>query len=167
MKINRRITNGYFNHALKKYEKLIYLLCYRVGENQHQIEELKSQGVVELLKCLICYDGRAAFSTFLYSRLFGVFRHMRDYDRRPKRIGLVSLDTIMDLSETNEDFDTSMSAEEGLSCLNDEERDVITQLFWDHKTMRDIAEDNGTAPSTVFHAKHRALDRMRQHFLIR
>ena len=65
MEIQRRITQPYFNLARHQYAPLIHKLAFRIGISQENIDELKTQGVKELLKCMICYNKSGSFMTFL------------------------------------------------------------------------------------------------------
>ena len=162
MKRQRRITKAYFDLARIQYAPLINKLAFQIGTDDTQIEELKAQAEEELLKCMICYRRSGSFITFFHGRLSGVFRHMRDVEHRARRIQIMSLDAMSNIAGPNSDADTHMMIEELMACLNDEERAVITGLFFDEKTMREVSQDQGVVPSTICRIKGRAIDKMRQ-----
>lgn len=166
MKRQRRITQAYFDWARSQYAPLINKLAFQIKINNTQIEEMKAQAEEELLKCMICYMRSGSFITFFHGRISGVFRHMRDVERRARRIKIMSLDAMSNIAGPNSDADRHIMIEEFMACLNDEERAVITGLFFDEKTMREVSQDQGGVPSTICRIKDRAIDKMRQKCVI-
>ena len=100
----RRVTKSYLDFARRKYTQLINQLAYKIGGSLSIVEELQSQGTTELLKCMICYDGRSSFMTFLYGRLSGVFKHVRDVENRTKRIKKFPVESAINLIEQKHDY---------------------------------------------------------------
>lgn len=162
MKIKRRITKAYFDIARLHYAPLVQRLSVSIGVDYTQIEELKSRADEELLRCMICYDGSGSLITFFYSRLTGVFRHLRDKENRARRIRNISTDSMVKIAGPDYDMDFSMMIQECLECLDDEERDVITELFLNEKSMREVSDDRGVVASTICRIKTRAINKMRQ-----
>jgi RNA polymerase sigma factor (sigma-70 family) len=165
MEIKRRITKAYFDMARKQYSPLINILATNIGHNKTQMAEMVVVADDELLKCMICYNGDSSFITFLYSRLSGAFKHIKAAAVKHRRISTVSLDSVTEKEEPSVDMDTNMMAQDCLRCLKEDELSVITQLFFEERTMREISEDEGYAPSTICHIKARAIDKMRKHCL--
>lgn len=165
IKQQRRITQAYFDRAYCQYAPLIQKLAFQMGTSKIQVEELKVQAAEELLKCMICYCRSGSFMTFFYGRLSGVFRHMKDIERRIKRIQIMSLDSMMNIVGPDYDMDSHMIVQEYLECLSDKERDIITGLFFHEKTMREVSNDCGIVPSTICRIKIRAIDKMRQKYM--
>lgn len=161
MKIKRRITKAYFDRARSQYAPLIYKLSFMIGIDKIQAEELRVCADIELLKCMICYNRSGSFITFLYSRLIGVFRHLRDRERRFKRIRIMPIDCMSSIAGPDIDMDFNMMIQECLECLNEEEYDVITQLFFNNKTMKNISASRGVVASTIYRIKNKAIDKMR------
>ncbi len=157
----RRITHAYFNIALKQYEPMVQKMASVVGLSHSQMDECMSQARIELLKCMICYQNIGSFITFFHHRLSGAFRHMRDVEKRVKRIQTSSLEGMADTLTSEYNMDAGMMVEECLSCLTEEEHYVIVELFFNHKTVRQISSDSGIAPSTLCRVKNRAIERMR------
>ena len=162
MKLQRRVTKEYFKIACLQYAPLIHKLAFKIGVNETHIEELKSQAMVELLKCMICYSRSGSFITFFYGRLTGVFKHMRDSELRAMRVQILSPDYMANISGSNCDMNFNLIVQECMKCLNDDERYVITQLFLNERTMRDLSGDFGAVASTICRIKTRAIDKMRQ-----
>lgn len=157
----RRITKAYFEIAIKQYEPMAQRMASVVGLSYSQRDECMSQARTELLKCMICYQNVGSFITFFHHRLLGAFRHMRDVEKRAKRIQTSSMEGISDPLAREYDIDTSMMVEECLGCLTSEQRYVIVELFFNHRTMRQISSDRGIALSTLCRVKNKAIDRMR------
>lgn len=162
MIIERRITQTYFDFAYRKYTPLIHKLAFRIGDNDTQREELKSQAADELLKCMICYNGTGSFMTFFYGRLVGTFKHIRDKERKIRSRQATSLDFIADIIGPDCDIDSHMMAQECLEYLDSNERYVIVQFFFNGKTTREISDNLGSATSTIFRIKENAINKMRQ-----
>lgn len=162
MKLQRRITKVYFDLAVNKYAPLINQLAFRIGVDNTQVEEMKSQAKEELLRCMICYYRSGSFITFFYGRLSGVFRHMRDTEYRARRVQIIPLDAMSTITGPYVDVDIHILVEELMTCLSDKERDIVYGLFFEDKTMREISRDQGIVVSTIHRIKHRAMDKMRQ-----
>lgn len=162
MKQQRRITQAYFDFARYQYAPLIQKLAFEIGTDMVQIEELKVQGIQELLKCMICYSRGGSFMTFFYGRLINIFRHMRNAEYKVKRIQIIPLDSMLNIAGQDCNIDYRMMVEEFLEYLSNNERNVITELFFNKRTMREISDDLGVAPSTICHIKARAIDRMQR-----
>lgn len=161
MEIQRRITKSYFDLTHKKYMPLIQKLAFKIGMNSMQIEELKIRAIEELLKCMICYDNRCSFITFLYSRLNGIFRHIRCAEIRANRVKVMPIESMKNIPAISNAMDSHIMADEYMEYLNKDEHNVIVELFFNNKTMREIASDNGIVLSTVWHIKNRAIKKMR------
>jgi RNA polymerase sigma factor (sigma-70 family) len=159
----RRITKNYFELACKKYNPLIRKLSYKFGKSVDNVDDMMNRAMLELLKCLICYDSQyGSFMTFLYTRLAGVLRHMRDSELRSNP--LLNMRTRIDspgiLISHPEDMDTSLFIEECLQHLTTEEREVISGLFYKGKTMRELSKERGTVHSAIHRIKERAIEKM-------
>lgn len=162
MKIRRRITKAYFYRARKQYAPLVQRLAFTIGIDNTHIEELKSRADEEILKCMICYDKSGSFMTFVYFRLFGIFRHLRDIENRAKRNQSLSMESVGGIAGPEHDADRGMIIQECLDCLDVDERDVITELFFKDKTMREVSMDRGVVASTICRIKTRAIEKMKQ-----
>lgn len=162
MKIKRRITKGYFDIACKKYTPLVQKLSFSIGVDYTHVEELQARAKEEILKCLICYDGRCSFITFLYVRLQGIFRHMRDSENRARRVKIMPTEAMSNVQDKQVDEDVRMMVQECLECLNPEELDIITDLYLNEKTMREVATDRGRVASTICRIKIKAIRKMQQ-----
>lgn len=161
MKPQRRITYAYFKRALKQYEPMVQGLISRVGLGYTQSEEAKSQSRTELLKCMICYQNIGSFITLFYGRLLGAFRHMRDIEKRNRRIQTIPLEKIRDFPTGEYDIDIGMTVEECLGFLDEEEHYVVTELFFHHKTIKQISKNSGIAVSNLYRIKKRAIEKMK------
>ena len=161
MEPQRRITKAYFERAIKQYEPMVQRMASVVGLSYSQMDECMSHARVELLKCMICYQNIGSFITFFHHRLLGSFRHMRDVEKRAKRIQTSSLEGISDPLAIECSLDTGMMVEECLECLTEQEHYVIVELFFNHRTIRQISSDSGIAPSTLCRVKSKAIERMR------
>ena len=161
MEPQRRITDAYFKGALRQYEPMFQKMASVVGLSYSQMDECMSQAGVELLKCMICYQNVGSFITFFHHRLLGAFRHMRDVQKRVNRIKTSSLENAGDDLTREYDMDKGMMVEECLGCLTEEQRYVIVELFFNHRTIRQISSDSGIAPSTLCRVKNKAIERMR------
>lgn len=161
MEPQRRITNAYFEIAIKQYEPMVQRMSSIVGLNYSQIDECMSHARVELLKCMICYQNIGSFITFFHHRLSGAFRHLRDVEKRAKRIRTSSLEGMNEAIASEYDMDVEMMVEECLECLKGKERYVIVEMFFNHRTIRQISSNSGIAPSTLCRMRDKAMERMR------
>lgn len=164
MEPKRRILEGYFLLACKQYKPLINKLAFRIGVNSTHAEELKAYGNNELLKCMICYDGRCSFMTFLFSRLSGTFKHMRDTENRVRRIESIPIGFTKDVVRLESDIDLKAAVNECLTCLTDREYTVVNESYFNQKTIREISEDSKIPHSTVWSIRHTAIAKMRRRY---
>ncbi len=161
MKTKRRITKSYFYRAREQYAPLVQKLAFTIGVDNIHTEELKSRADDEILKCMICYDKSGSFMTFVYFRLYGIFRHLRDTENRAKRNQGVSMESVVNVAGPEYDINRDMMIQEYLDYLDNEERDVITELFFNEKTMREVSKDKGVVASTICRIKTRAIEKIR------
>lgn len=164
LQINRRVTKQYFHLARLKYAPLIAKLSTFISVDSTHSDDLRACADDELLKCMICYDGSGSFITFLYCRLRGVFRHMRDTELRAKRAQSMPPEYMANFAGSCGDLDARMTIKECLACLNEEETTVITELFFKQKTTREVSDSHGVVPSTVCRIKTRAINKMKKQF---
>lgn len=160
----RRITQAYLEFAYKQYAPLIQRLAIRIGIDQTQIEELRFVAQQEVLKCLICYNKSCLFMTFLFSRLEGLFRHYLKTECRARRIMSMPIDLMSEIPCTGYDIDLSLMIEDCLNFLTDKERNIVTELFFQKKTMRQVSEEYGLVASTVCRIKDKAISKMRNRY---
>lgn len=158
----RRILEGYFLFARKQYEPLINKLAFMIGVDSVHAEELKACGNDELLRCMICYNGRGSFMTFLFSRLSGTFKHMRDMENRARRTWPASIGFTRNVVRFESDMDLRAVIDECLVCLSNREHIVIHESYFDNKTIREISEEHKIPSSTVWKIRHTAIDKMRR-----
>jgi len=172
----RRITKAYFDFARRKYSSLIEGLAYKFGYPS-QAEELFSLGLSELLKCLICYNNAdnfvciskgefvqkntSSFQTFLYGRLSGVFRHARSAETKLRLRNNAIIFGTQKSPTKNDNTISKMMVEELLDSLSLRERDVVTKIYLEGMTMREISGRGKMVASTVCRIKATALEKMR------
>ena len=161
----RRITRSYFNAAVDKYISLIHNLIIRTCNDASQIDHFKSCAMEELLKCMICYNGSSSFITFLYSRLYGTFRHINDNIRRLNRINFISLDTNITTAMFNQEYNFDLYLRDIFRHLTSDEYIVITKFYIDNKTIKEISHEIGMVQSTVYHTKNRAIEKIRNRLM--
>lgn len=166
MTINRRITKAYFHRACRQYVPLIRKLAFRIGVDDTHVEELTSCAPDELLKCMICYSLSGSFMTFFYGRLSGLFQHLRDTELRARRVQTMPMSDMVSQNTSDSDPDSHMMIEEYLSCLDKEEREIITAIYFKEQTTREISYSRGIVASTVCRIKIRAMNKMRQKYKI-
>lgn len=164
LKQKRNITKAYFDYARKKYAPLINKLAFNIGVNASHTEELQTQGLKELVRCMLCYNGSSAFMTFFYGRLECIFKHMRDSERRTNKVQLLDSTSMMSMARHNHDIDSDMMARECMECLNSNEHNVITRFFFEKQTTKEISKDIGMVIPAVCKIKRVAIKKMRQKY---
>jgi len=162
MKLRRRITGSYFHFAVNKYAPLINKLACRMAADVSQIDSLINVARKELTKCLACYDCTigGSFMTFYYGRLINVFRHERDSVNRANRISFVPTEEMISIVEGEYDLDIGLTLQECLDCLTEIERFVIMAIYFEDKSMRELATQFGVVHSTVSNIKKTAIAKM-------
>lgn len=157
----RRITKAYLNFAINQYQALIGKMTLRMGDIITTPEELQPSASDELLICMICYANTGSFMTFFYGRLYGAFTHIKCSNRRLVGKNNVSLDTGVDIPGVSHRLDTNLMAQECLDCLHRQEREIIVDVFFDSKTIRQISKERKMVPSVVHKIKHEAIQKIR------
>jgi RNA polymerase sigma factor (sigma-70 family) len=166
MKKQRRITQEYLIFAYDKYISLIHKLAFSIGIDIVHAEELRSQAIDELLQCMICYDGRGSFITFFHGRLTNVFQHMRDKEKRDRRIQATPPDHMKNMNETGYTLNYHTKIQECLELLTEYERDIILSSFLGGNTTREISNDHGVAYSTICRVKKEAIEKIKRGYKI-
>ena len=87
---------------------------------------------------------------------------MRDKEKRAKRIPTMSLDFMRSLVEPYRDISANMAAQECLKYLDEDERKVVVEIFFNDKTMRELSHDCGVVPSTIYRIKTKAINKIKQ-----
>ncbi len=162
MKPERRITEAYLDLARKQYEPLIHQLASWISVDKIHAEELKVQAVEELVKCMICYKHIGSFITFFYGRLRDIFRHRRDAEINARRIQIIPIELMDSVVSCDHDIDTTIAAQECLGYLSDEELEIITDIYFDERTMKEISNSRRIGISTIYSIRDKAINRMRQ-----
>lgn len=166
MEPKRNVTKSYFDFARHKYTPLIHMLAFKIGVNKSHSEELENQGLEELIRCMACHNGSKYFTAFLYGRLEYIFKHMRDSERRFKRILTLDSTCITNMTKHNYDVDAGMMAKECMEYLNYDECNVITKFFFRNQTTREISDDLGMVVPTVCRIKRMAIEKMRVRYSV-
>lgn len=159
----RRVTQSYYLFAKNKYMPFIEQLAYKIGNNRSQREDFVCIGIEELLKCIVCYNQSSAFTTFLYSRLSGMMRNLKAKQEKTQRIKIVPIDD--NFISVNHQTDINDTITDYINQLTQLERFVITELFFNCRTMREISNLCGTVPSVVYNTKQRAIAKMKSRYI--
>jgi len=160
----RRITKAYLDFAIRRYSSLVGNMSLRMSNHMTPQEDLESYEAEELLKCMVCYNGTGSFTTFFYGRLRGAFAHQNQSNGRLVGRNNVPIEAVPEALSTNTRLDTRLIAQECLECLEEYEKDVLVDIFWNSKTIRQVAEEWDCTPSAVHKIKSDAINRIRQQY---
>jgi len=168
--MKRRITSSYYNYCyslkqeyisnlIKKYLKGIKKANLLVSDDFYEFLQL---GRIELLYTMINYDKeKSSFNTYLYIRILGALRHLKILDKQKNN----DIDFINNIpNKKQENNYGSMLIEDILSCLNDEEKQIIQSCCIDGLTLRKASNIIGKSYCAIHHTKKRAFDKIRLKF---
>lgn len=160
----RRITASYYEMAKENpsIKRVIWSIVGRWANNATEMEDFNDIADHELLRCMRGYDQsrNVSFTTFLFGRVRNSIRHAIDVEKRAKRVILTGNPGLFAIGDGHGP-DVSLLVQECLECLTDEERDVITELFFNHETLRSLAVKKKVCHATIGFKRKRALKKMR------
>jgi RNA polymerase sigma-70 factor (ECF subfamily) len=166
-----------FGELIADAQERIVTLCWRMCGNRHDAEDLAQEAFVKAFRAMETFDGRAAFSTWLYRIAVNVCLSAR---RRPRLRSASVGDDLSDLGAAGRaarhpgapeplqraaDREMHQRVVDALDTLDDEHRAVILLRDMEGLDYRRIAQVLGVRVGTVKSRLHRARSALREKLL--
>lgn len=159
----RRITEAYFNFVRSQDSTIAITkeLVHRMANNYTEVDEFFRFADEALAQTIAEFDtnGGGSFTTLLYTKIKNALRHARDVEVRVNRVGLVNNEILASFQDNRENFE--IAVRDCLDCLNPQSHRIITKIFFEGKSLREIAIEENTNYMAIFIIKQNALEQMR------
>lgn len=140
-----------FRELFQRHQQMIWRLCYRFTNNSHDAEDLTQEVFLKAYRKLAQYEGRAAFSTWLYR--IGMTTCLDDQRSRSRRptVSSTPFELLEDSLPTRSPLESlsESSLFEALSHLRPREREVLLLRDVEDYSYQEIAQQLGISLSAT------------------
>ena len=150
-----------FGRLVEAYQPRVrrFLLNLTTGDEM-LTDDLAQETFIKAYVGIRSFKGLSSFSTWLYRIAYNEFynharRHQEEHVEDITRLGEAS-------SAGNDAIDASMTVQEALKLLNDNERVAITLFYIEDQPLKQVAKIMGMPEGSVKSLIHRGKDKMRQ-----
>lgn len=147
-----------FHQLIDGHYNIIYRMAFRFSGNKMDAEDVTQMTCMKLAQNISKFDGRAAFTTWLYQVVMNTARdHQRSQSRH--KYGAVDIDSVENIVSTSEDTQKSLENKQQLDAvraLPEGEREAVWLVFAEGLTHKQAADILGCAEGTVSSRIHEA-----------
>ena len=161
----KRAVNGdaeAFAVIIEGHYDLIYRTAYKWCGSRTDAEDVAQDVCVKLAAALKSFDGRSAFSSWLYRVTLNAVRDMQRargrHDRKAGALALVSPD---DAPPEQEDATAASELWQAVRTLPDQQRDAVLLVYAEEMSHREAGEIMGCKEATVSWHIHEAKKTLR------
>lgn len=161
----KRAVNGdaeAFAVIIEGHYDLIYRTAYKWCGSRTDAEDVAQDVCVKLAAALKSFDGRSAFSSWLYRVTLNAVRDMQRargrHDRKAGALALVSPD---DAPPEQEDATAASELWQAVRTLPDQQRDAVLLVYAEDMSHREAGEIMGCKEATVSWHIHEAKKTLR------
>ena len=161
----KRAVNGdaeAFAVIIEGHYDLIYRTAYKWCGSRTDAEDVAQDVCVKLAAALKSFDGRSAFSSWLYRVTLNAVRDMQRargrHDRKAGALALVSPD---DAPPEQEDATAASELWQAVRTLPDQQRDAVLLVYAEGMSHREAGEIMGCKEATVSWHIHEAKKTLR------
>lgn len=150
----RRVGEGdsrAFHQLLDAHYSIIYRMAYRFCGTQSDAEDVTQMTCMKLAQAIGKYDGRSAFTTWLYQVVLNTARDWQRSQGRHQR-GAIDIGIVENTLPTSENIEKSMEVQQQLDAvraLPDAEREAIWLVFAEGLSHKQAADILGCAEGTI------------------
>lgn len=155
-----------FSYLVEKYQNMVYTLALKLLKKPEDAEELAQDTFIKAFQKIDSYEGKAKFSTWLYSITYNACIS----ELRKQRIEFKSLDDrqISDQDEMKmHDYYRETKKEDqekylnlALSKLPEDDQVLVSLYYYENQSMDEISMITGLTVSNIKVKIHRARKRM-------
>ena len=147
-----------FRQLIDGHYHIIYRMAFRFSGTRENAEDVTQMACMKLAQNISKFDGRSAFTTWLYQV---VMNTARDYQRAQNRHerGAIEIGVVENMVSTSEDTQKSLEHQQQLDAvraLPEGEREAIWLVFAEGLSHKQAAEILGCAEGTISYRIHEA-----------
>lgn len=161
----KRAVNGdgeAFGVIVEGHYDLIYRTAYKWSGNRSDAEDVAQDVCVKLATALRGFDGRSAFSSWLYRITLNAVRDMqRSRARQGRRADALALVTPGEAPPEQEDATAAAELWDAVRALPDQQRDAVLLVYAEDMSHREAGEIIGCKEATVSWHIHEAKKTLR------
>jgi RNA polymerase sigma-70 factor (ECF subfamily) len=151
-----------FGRLIEAHYDMIYRTAYKWCGSRSDAEDVAQDVCVKLATILKSFDGRSAFSSWLYRVTLNAVRDMqRARSRRGKQVNALAEVSPEDAPPEQEEAATSRELWAAVRTLPDQQRDAVLLVYADDKSHAAAAEIMGCKEATVSWHIHEAKKTLR------
>ena len=151
-------TNA-FEELMRRYEKLLYRVCFRIMGNTEDAEDVFQEVMVKAYHGLLKFEYRSSFKTWLFT-----IAHNTCYSSISKLVKAREFKSLMQQSAPDEHAkmsDADLDSERVLASLSREDRELLTLKYVVELKFDEIAEVCGMGTSAVKMRIYRAVEQLK------
>jgi RNA polymerase sigma factor (sigma-70 family) len=136
----------------KDHENLIWAVVHRwLYNHAGDPDDIYQICAVAWVKAEPFYDSsKGAFSTFItHCMMREVIKEFKPHQRNTPKGNRVELTENIEAKEETNMAEVQEDIEKRMACLNDREKQIIHQRFWEDKTLEEIAKPIGLSKERV------------------
>ena len=153
MVINRAVKgdSAAFRQLLDRHYATIFRMAYRFCGNKEDAEDVTQMACMKLAQNISRFEGKSAFTTWLYTLVLNTSRDWQRSERRHERGG-IAIDVVENIIPTNENAERDLANKEifdQIRALPEGERDAIWLVFGEGLSHKEAASVLGCAEGTI------------------
>lgn len=144
-----------FGILMDWYAPRVFSLVVKISQQDADAEEITQDVMLKAYRKLDTFDGRSAFSTWLYRIAYNeALSFARRANRKEVTVDEADLRAVSDagvesLLDTPGDDPRLKALPEALEMLSADERSVITLFYYEEMSLKDVAEVTGLTLANV------------------
>lgn len=142
-----------FDILYERYSKVVFVKCHSLLRDQSKAEDATQEIFIKVLLNLVKFNGKAKFSTWLYSI---TYNFCIDSIRRQKKDKSVSVEDMSDLDEIVVEIDDKLLLETNIVRLKEilqvlplEDKAVLLMKYQDDMSIKDICNTLNKSESAI------------------
>ena len=147
-----------FRSLIDGHYQMIYRMAFRFTGTRENAEDVTQMTCMKLAQNIGKFDGRSAFTTWLYQVVMNTARDYQKSQSRHER-GAIEIGAVENIISTAEDTQKSLEAQQQLDAvraLPEGEREAIWLVFAEGLSHKQAAEILGCAEGTISYRIHEA-----------
>lgn len=160
-------------NLINYYTPAIKSRCSKYNINGFDFDDTFSEGVRTLLKCVRSYNfGSTPFGAYFFRALVNELNYIlrKSYKSADIAKRMYSPKERIDEGEDVEDKllgkETKKELREYISSLTDVEKKVVSEVYFNRKTMAEVSREMNLKFSKVQHIRNMALNKMRKQMVV-
>lgn len=147
-----------FRSLLDTHYLIIFRMAFRFTGNKSDAEDVTQMTCMKLAQSIGQFDGRAAFTTWLYQVVLNTARDWQRSQSRHQR-GAIEIGVVENIVSTSENAEKSLEVQEQLAAIRalpEGEREAIWLVYAEGLSHKQAADILGCAEGTISYRIHEA-----------